>query len=87
MKEILYPDTQRARSKMETTIPRMTKKEFAQMLSAVVEQKLVELFGDPDEGLVIKERLRKRLLRQKDAVARGERGEDFATVAKHLGIG
>ncbi len=65
----------------------MTKKEFSQMLSAVVEQKLVELFGDPDDGLVIKERLRKRLLRQKDAVARGERGEDFAAVVKRLRIG
>ena len=64
----------------------MTKKELALMLSAVVEQKLIELFGDPDEGLVMKEQLRKRLLRQKNAVAKGERGEDFATVAKRLGI-
>ncbi len=65
----------------------MTKKEFSQMLSAVVEQKLVELFGDPDDGLVMKDRLRKRLLRQKNAVARGERGEDFAVIAKRLRIG
>ena len=71
---------------METTIAHMTKKELALMLSAVVEQKLIELFGDPDEGLVMKEQLRKRLLRQKNAVAKGERGEDFATVAKRLGI-
>ena len=71
---------------METTIAHMTKKELALMLSAVVEQKLIELFGDPDEGLVMKEHLRKRLLRQKNAVAKGERGEDFTTVAKRLGI-
>jgi len=51
----------------------MTKKEFAQILSTVVEQKIVELFGDPDEGLVMKEHLRKLLLCQKKAVAEGER--------------
>ena len=72
---------------MATTIAHMTKKEFAQMLSTIVEQKLVELFGDPDEGLVLKDNLRKRLIRQRNSVAKGERGEYFATVAKRLGIG
>ena len=69
-----------------TTIAHMTKKEFAQILSTVVEQKLVELFGDPDEGLAIKEHLRKRLLRQKKAVAKGERGIALADVVKRLGL-
>lgn len=71
---------------MSSTVAHMTKKEFAQMLSTVVEQKLVELFGDPDDGLVLKENLRKRLIRQKKAVAKGERGDDFATVRKQLGL-
>lgn len=70
---------------MSSTIAHMTKKEFAQMVSTTVEQKLVELFGDPDEGLVLKENLHKRLIRQKKAVARGERGEDFAKIIKRLG--
>ena len=52
----------------------------------MVEQKLVELFGDPDDGMVLKETLRKRLVRQKKAVAKGERGIDSATVRKHLGL-
>jgi hypothetical protein len=64
----------------------MTKKEFAQILSTVVEQKLVELYGDPDEGLAIKEHLRKRLIRQKKAVAKGERGIALADVVKQLGL-
>ncbi len=71
---------------MASTIAHMTKREFAQMLSTVVEEKLVELFGDPDDGLVLRENLRRRLIRQKKAVAKGERGEDFAAVVKRLGL-
>ena len=64
----------------------MTKKEFAQILSTVVEQKIVELFADPDEGLVIKEHLRKRLLCQKKAVAEGERGIALRDAVKRIGL-
>jgi len=71
---------------MSSTIAHMTKKELAQMLSTVLEQKLVELFGDPDEGLVLKENLRKRLSRQKKAVVKGERGDNFVTIRKRLGV-
>ena len=48
-----------------STVAQMTKKEFPEILSNIVEQKLVELYGDPDEGLNIKDQLRKRLIRQK----------------------
>jgi hypothetical protein len=71
---------------MGSTVLHLSKKELAEMMSTVVEEKLVELFGDPDDGLVLKENLRRRLLRQKKAVAKGERGEDFATVVKRLGL-
>lgn len=71
---------------MASTIAQMTKKEFTQILSNVVEQKLLELLGDPDERLVLKENMRKRLLRQKQAVFAGERGEDFKMVVKRLGL-
>ena len=71
---------------MPATIAHMTKREFASMISTVVEQKLIELFGDPDDGLVMKETLRRRLTRQANAVAKGKRGEDFLTVRKRLGL-
>ena len=71
---------------MSSTVAHMSKKEFAQVVSNAVEQKLVEMFGDPDEGLVLKANLRKRLIRQKKAVAKGERGEDLATVRKQIGL-
>ncbi len=67
---------------MSLTVAHMTKREFSQMLSSVVEQKLVELFGDPGDGLILKENLRKRLVRQKKSVAKGERGDDFISVRK-----
>jgi hypothetical protein len=71
---------------MSTSIAYMSKKEFTQLLSNVVEQKLTELFGDLDDDRLMKENLRKRLIRQKNAVAIGERGEDFTSVRKKLGI-
>ena len=69
---------------MPATIANMTKEELARVISVAVEQKLVELFGDPDDGAVLKSNLRKRLIRQKKLVAKGERGEDFASVTKRL---
>jgi hypothetical protein len=71
---------------MSTSIAYMTKKEFTQLLSNVVEQKLNELFGDLDDDRLMKENLRKRLIRQKSAVTKGERGDDFTVVRKRLGL-
>jgi len=71
---------------MAETIVNMTKKEFTQILSDVVEQKMSEILGDPDEGFVLKENIRKRLLRQRKAVQKGERGDDFETVVKQLSL-
>ena len=71
---------------MSTTVARMTKDELQEVIGSVVEQKLVELFGDPDQGLPVKESLVKRLRRQKAAVARGQRGERLEDVARRLGV-
>jgi hypothetical protein len=66
------------------TVAEMTKDEFREMIEAIVEQKLLDLLGDPDEGLPIREKVRDRLLRQKQAVASGERGEPFEDVIRRL---
>ena len=71
---------------MPTTVARMSKKELTQVISTVVEQKLLELFGDPDEDLSMRDNLRKRLIRQKKAVAKGERGVELSVVRKQLGL-
>ena len=65
------------------TVSQMTTDELKQMIGELIEQKLLELVGDPDEGLPIRKALRDRLLRQKKAVARGER---FDEVVQRLGL-
>ncbi len=69
---------------MAKTVAQMTAEELKELVALAVEQKLVELLGDPDEGLEIRQTLRKRLLRQKRAVVKGERGELFEDVVRRL---
>ena len=69
---------------MARTVAEMTGEELRELVGAAVEQKIVELLGDPDAGLVLRENVRKRLLRQKRAVAKGERGELLETVIRRL---
>ena len=71
---------------MADTVAQMTKEELREMIEAAVEQKFLELFGDPDEGLDITESLHDRLLRQKQAVATGERGEPLDDVMRAIGL-
>ena len=71
---------------MTTTIAQMTQEEFREMIESSVEHKLLELLGDPDEGLEIKQAVRTRLLRQQKVVAAGERGRTLKDVARELGL-
>ena len=71
---------------MATTVAQMTKGELKEMIETTIEQKLLELLGDPDEGLPIRKVVRDRLLRQKRAVAEGERGESFEDVVRRLDL-
>lgn len=68
---------------MTTTV---TKTELSKMISQAVEQKLLELLGDPEERLVLRKSLSARLIRQKRRVAHGERGDNFNKVASRLGL-
>jgi hypothetical protein len=45
-----------------------------EIIGSVVEEKLKEILGDPNEGLEITAAIRERLAQQKKAVASGERG-------------
>ncbi len=69
---------------MAKTVADMTATELRQLVSSVVEETLMQLLGDPDEGLVLRENVRKRLLRQKRAVSKGERGESLETIVRRL---
>ncbi len=73
---------------MADTVSGMTATEFRALVEAVVEdaveRKLVELLGDPDQGLEVRKSLQERLLRQQAAVQSGERGRSLADVAQEL---
>jgi hypothetical protein len=71
---------------MSKTVAEMTTEELKEMLGELIEAKLTEALGDPDEGLELRETLRERLETQRSAVARGERGESFDDVARRLGL-
>ena len=71
---------------MAANVGQLSTDELKEIIGSVVEQKLKEILGDPDEGLEIRADVRERLLRQKKAVANGERGEELEEVAKRLGI-
>jgi hypothetical protein len=68
----------------------MTQSELKEMLEAVVEttveEKLLEILGDPDEGLELREAVRDRLIRQRKTVAEGQYGQSFEDVARELGL-
>ena len=68
---------------MAATVARMTKHELKEIIESTVEQKLLELLGDPDQGLVLRKTLKDRLLRQRKAVASGERGNLLAASSQN----
>lgn len=69
-------------------VAQMTQTEFKEMLEAVVEttveEKLLEILGDPDEGLELREAIRDRLIRQKKAVANGQYGQPMEDLVREL---
>ena len=69
---------------MAKTVAEMTGEELRELVGAAVEEKIVELLGDPDAGLLLREDVRKRLLHQSQRVAKGERGETLETVLRRL---
>ncbi|MEO8498471.1 MAG: hypothetical protein ABI614_25690 [Planctomycetota bacterium] len=71
---------------MKDSLAQMSKDEFRELMETVVEQKLLELLGDPDEHLKLRKAIRTRLERQRQAVAGGERDRALDEVAVELGL-
>lgn len=71
---------------MATNVLHVRKSELKKMISEIVEKKLADLLGDPDEGLVLRTEVRKRLLQQKKAVAKRQRGKDLEAIATRLAL-
>ena len=71
---------------MAATVAKMTKHELKEIIESTVEQKLLELLGDPDQGLVLRKTLKDRLLRQRKTVSSGERGDSLTAIIRKLGL-
>jgi len=69
-----------------TNVAEMSKEELTDLIEATVEQKIMELLGDPDEPLALREEVQESILRQRAAMAKGERGQPIEDVAKELGL-
>jgi hypothetical protein len=71
-------------------IAEMTQTEFKEMLEAViettVEEKLLEILGDPDDGLELREAIRDRLIRQRMAVVNGQYGQPLEDLVSEMGL-
>ncbi|MEA3441656.1 MAG: hypothetical protein U9R58_15385 [Chloroflexota bacterium] len=72
------------------TIGQMTQSEFKKLLETVieatVEQKLLEILGDPDDTLEIQNAVRERLTQQMVYVTSGEYGKPIEDVIQDLGL-
>ena len=71
---------------MGANVGQLSTDELRDIIGSVVEEKLREILGDPDDGLELRPEVRDRLLQQQVAVAGGERGEDLNDVAARLGL-
>ncbi len=71
---------------MADTIAKMSKAELRELIESAIEEKLLELFGDPDEGLQVRKDVLALLRRQNRRIARGERGKPLAQVIRRLGL-
>ena len=72
-------------------VAQMTRSELQEMLEtiveATVEQKLLEILGDLDEWEEVQPAIRDRLLRQRQLIAAGQRGQSFEEVVQRLHLG
>ncbi|HBB98290.1 MAG TPA: hypothetical protein DC054_23145 [Blastocatellia bacterium] len=71
---------------MAANVGQLSTDELREIIGSVIEEKLKEILGDPDEGLDLKANIRERLLLQQRAVTEGERGDDLNEVAERLGL-
>ncbi len=71
---------------MAANVGQLSTDELREIIGSVVEEKLKEILGDPDDGLEIRADVRDRLLQEKKLVAKGERGEELEEAASRLGV-
>jgi len=63
-------------------VAELTIDELKFVIKDTIEEKMMEMFIDPDEGLELKEALKERLKSSLDSVRQGKRGLSASEVAK-----
>jgi CO dehydrogenase/acetyl-CoA synthase alpha subunit len=71
---------------MATNVGQLSTDELKEIIGTVVEEKLKEILGDPDDRFEIHADVRERLSQQKKLVSKGERGEELQDVVNRLGV-
>ena len=71
---------------MSAKVAELTVDELTQVVQAAVEQKLIEMLGDPDEGLELREEIKARLRRSLEAEQSGVQGIPAQEVAAQLDL-
>ncbi len=71
---------------MDQTVSQMTRDELQQLIENSVERTILDLLGDPDVGLLLRDSVRKQLLKGKTAAETGERGRPLEDVVRELGL-
>ncbi|MCK4391509.1 hypothetical protein KAX17_01210 [Candidatus Bipolaricaulota bacterium] len=61
-------------------------KELKALVREAVEEALIELLGDPDQGLELREEIQERLRHSLERVEKGERGIPAEEAAKRAGL-
>ncbi len=71
---------------MQKTVAQMTVADLRTLIGELIEDKLLELTRDPDDGLLLRDSVRRRLEHQRQAVRAGERGRSLDAVVESQGL-
>jgi len=64
----------------------LLKEELKKLFREAIEEALLEIFGDPDEGLPLRPQTQERLKRSLERIPQGEKGISAEDVAKRVGL-
>ena len=71
---------------MAETVGEMTSGELRMLIEALIDQKLAEWLGDPDEGLELNEEIRERIVRQREEFMAVKRGRSLEEMTRRFGL-
>lgn len=69
---------------MSTTTLDITGEELTALVKNIVDERIIELIGDPEDDLEVKDELKERLIAQRKEADNGDYGIPFDEVLKRL---